>query len=82
MEKTEFQTLMLAITGLDTQVTGLRTEVKADLAGLDTKMTQGFARIDREFFEVRKDLKAIREQTALNCEKIAVLKERKSTLNS
>ncbi|MFL5813814.1 MAG: hypothetical protein ACJ763_09575 [Bdellovibrionia bacterium] len=50
MESKQFETLILAITGL-------RNEMKSELRRIETKMDTGFA-------DVRKDLKVIREQVA------------------
>jgi predicted nucleic acid-binding Zn-ribbon protein len=76
MESSQFETLILAITGLKSEFTGLKSEVsgiKADLSRLETKMDTGFA-------EVRKDLKSIREQVALTHVDVTELKTRVSTL--
>ena len=87
MEKSEFETLMLAISGLKVDLTskiekevgGLRGEINGlrgevnDLRGevndLRNEMTAGFA-------EIRKDIKAIREQTADTVVRVTALEKR------
>ncbi len=66
METSQFETLMLAITGL-------RTEMKSEFSRLEMKMDTGFT-------EVRKDIKAIREQVGQTHVEVTNLKSRVSQL--
>ena len=77
MEKTQFDLLILAITGLDTKFTALDAKV----TGLEAKMDQGFARVDRQLIEVKKTLEMIAVQTAKTVDDVAALNKRVSKLD-
>ena len=69
METNQFETLMLAITGL-----------KAELKTLTAKMDAGFASVDKRFASVDKKLELIAQQTAKTVDDVADLNGRVSKL--
>lgn len=54
MESSQFETLMLAITGL-------KTELKSDISRLEAKLE---AKMDSGFAAIRRDLEIVKAQTA------------------
>ena len=59
---------------VDTGLAEIRTEMKTEFASVRAEMKAGFTSVDHQLAEIRKDVKAIREQTATNTEAIAELK--------
>ena len=64
------------IARLDAKMDSGFNRTNNQIARLDAKMDSGFSRVAAEFVEVRKELKTIREQTALNSEEITAIRLR------
>ena len=74
MEKNQFEILILAITGLKTEMQAGFAAVGRRIEGVDRR----FDGIDRQLVEIKSDVQAIRKQTATNVEDIANLKSDQS----
>lgn len=66
MEHKQFETLMLAITGL-------KTEMNARFTDLETRMNARFDAVDARFDRVEGELKVIRDQAAHVTERVSHL---------
>ena len=84
MEKSQFEVLMMAISGLKSdvgaQISGLRDEMNAQISGLRDEMTSRFNRVEKRLIAVEQDTKVIRGQTASTCETVADLSVRVAKL--